>query len=384
VLELRQTFDDRVETAIPQRGEKIDDVEADTYLGDLQARVGRIGEARARLQKVLERRPGTARATLGLGLIDLRADRLEAALPLLERAATEGPDDGQVQGALGRALVSRLGELEYTSDEYAATLKRARSALVRAVELDPNSARSVALLGFAELASRDFERSVTLLTRAVALAPAREEYRLILARAFLGQGQFSRAIDILGTMLATGSTPAIREQARELLAVVANAKNASNASSPASTRPAPEPPAARSASSSPPPVSEPAPAAPPVAPAEAGAGAAARRATSTPAFRPVGPGETRVLGQFRGIVCGRELTVLAIQSQGRLLQLRQNPARPPEFIAYVPNPPSSVGCGPINPPQRVLATYVAAERPSTAYEGDVVAIELIPDDVTPP
>jgi tetratricopeptide (TPR) repeat protein len=181
VLELRQTFDDRVETAIPQRGEKIDDVEADTYLGDLQARVGRIGEARARLQKVLERRPGTARATLGLGLIDLRADRLEAALPLLERAATEGPDDGQVQGALGRALVSRLGELEYTSDEYAATLKRARSALVRAVELDPNSARSVALLGFAELASRDFERSVTLLTRAVALAPAREEYRLILA-----------------------------------------------------------------------------------------------------------------------------------------------------------------------------------------------------------
>jgi hypothetical protein len=50
----------------------------------------------------------------------------------------------------------------------------------------------------------------------------------------------------------------------------------------------------------------------------------------------------------------------------------------------VPNPPSSVGCGPINPPQRVLATYVAAERPSTAYEGDVVAIELIPDDFTPP
>jgi tetratricopeptide (TPR) repeat protein len=57
VLELRQTFDDRVETAIPQRGEKIDDLEADTYLGDLQARLGRIDEARARLQKVLERRP---------------------------------------------------------------------------------------------------------------------------------------------------------------------------------------------------------------------------------------------------------------------------------------------------------------------------------------
>ena len=103
-----------------------------------------------------------------------------------------------------------------------------------------------------------------------------------------------------------------------------------------------------------------------------------------PALRPVSPGETRVLGQFKGIVCGREVTVLAIEAGGRQLQLRQNPSRPPEFIAYVPNPPKAVGCGAINPPQRVLATYKTSERPSTAYDGDAVAIELIPDDFTPP
>ena len=384
MMQLRMTFDDRVETSIPQRGDKIDDLEADTYLGDLQARLGRIDEARARLQKVLDRRPGTARATLALGLIDLRADRLDAALPVLELAAAEGPDDGQVQGALGRALVSRLVDLDYTSDEYTATSKRARSVLARAVELDPNSARSVALLGYTELAARDFDRAVTLLTRALTLAPSREEYRLMLAQAFLGQAQFSKAIEILGTMLANGSTPAIREQARELLGLVAKAKNASDALSPALTQRIPEPPAARSASASSPP-SEPASAAPAASTtaAEAGAGTSAGRATFTLALRPVAQGETRILGQFRGIVCGRELTVLAIESGGRQLQLRQNPTRPPDFISYVPNPPKSVGCGPINPPQRVLATYTKSERPSTSYEGDAVAIELIPDDFTP-
>ena len=76
--------------------------------------------------------------------------------------------------------------------------------------------------------------------------------------------------------------------------------------------------------------------------------------------------------------------MLAIESDGRQIQLRQNPSRPPEFLAYVPNPPKGVGCGPINPPQRVLATYSKSERPSTAYEGDAIAIELIPDDFTPP
>jgi hypothetical protein len=207
---------------------------------------------------------------------------------------------------------------------------------------------------------------------------------LILAQAFLGQGQFSRSIDILGTMLATGSTPAIREQARELLAVVAKAKNASNASSPAVNGPPPKSPVATSAPS-PAEAREPLPASTPTTPAaEAAAGTSARRATFIPSLRPVAAGETRVLGTFTGIVCGREVALLAIQSGGRLFQLRQNPSRPPEFISYIPNPPASVGCGPINPPQRVLATYTASARPSTAYEGDVVAIELIPDDFTPP
>jgi Flp pilus assembly protein TadD len=375
MMQLRITFDDRVETSIPRRGEKIDDLEADTYLGDLQARLGRIDEGRARLQNVLKRRPGTSRATQALGLIELRANPLDAALPLLEKAVAEGPDDGLAQGALGRALIGRLSNLQFMSAEYSTTLKRARTALARAVELEPNGALSIALLGYAELAAgEDLKRAETLLVRSISLAPLREDHRFLLAEVLLRQGEFSRAINVLGLLLANGSGPAVKQQARQMLGQVANAKNAAESA------------ARRSASSSPA-----APASPPPAPPAAtppsetpGTGARPRRDIFIPALRPVAAGETRVLGTFKGIVCGKDLILLTIQSGDRTIQLRQDPARPPAFLAYVPNPPKAVGCGPIDPPQRVLATYTTPASPSTAYVGNAVAIELIPDDFTPP
>ena len=373
MTQLRITFDDRVETSIPQRGEKIDGLEADTYLGDLQARLDRVDEAQARLKKVLEQRPGTARATLGLGLIELRAERLESALPLLERAAAEGPDDGQVHGALGRALMTSLIAMKPASEQYAPTLKRARTVLARAVELDPESARSAALLGYAELAAGDdLARAATLLTRAITLAPSRDEHRLMLAEVFLQQGELIRATDLLGSMIANANRPEVRQQARELMGRVAAARNAA-------IKAAAAPVAATSASAAAAPRGESAPTRPAAESAAATTGG--RRYIFS--LRPIQAGETRVMGLFKGLVCGRELVVLSVETPGRLLQLRQVAARPPEFIAYVPNPPSSVSCGPLNPPQRVLATYIPAATPTTAFDGDVVAIELIPDDFTP-
>jgi tetratricopeptide (TPR) repeat protein len=371
---LRMTFDDRVNAAVPERVDKIDDFEADTYLGDLQARLDRVDEAQARLKRVLQQRPGTARATLGLGLIELRADRLASALPLLERAAAEGPDDGQVQAALGRALMSSLITLTPASEQYTATLKRARAALTRAVELDPDSARSAAFLGYAELiAGEDLARAATLLTRAITLAPSRDDHRLMLAQVFLQQGELIRATDLLGSMIANANNPDARQQARELMGRVAAARNAAikAAAAPVSATPASAAAAPRDESASTRPEAESAAATP-----------GGRRYIFS--LRPIKAGETRVMGLFKGLVCGRELVVLAVETPGRLLQLRQVAARPPEFIAYVPNPPSSVSCGPINPPQRVLATYIPAATPTKAFDGDVVAIELIPDDFTLP
>ena len=41
-------------------------------------------------------------------------------------------------------------------------------------------------------------------------------------------------------------------------------------------------------------------------------------------------------------------------------------------------------CGPWPKPVRVLATYRARAASAAASDGDAVAIELLPDDYTPP
>jgi len=333
---LRVTFDDQLGTVVPDHGEKITALEADVYLGDLQARLDRSEEARERLEKVLERQPGTARATRALGLMELRAGRLEPAVTLLERAATEGPEDGLVQAALGSALIARLSTLEEDAEQYAPTLERAHSVLARAVELDPELAHPSALLAYTELAlGGDLKRATTLLARAVARAPAREDYRLMLARALLQGREFESARALSTALAANGSDSDVREEAQDLLRDISTA--------------------AQTASRSP-------------------------RVASVPALRQVQAGETRVLGTLRGLVCQGERAVFVLQSEGRLLQLRQDPAKPAVLISYIPDPPASLVCGSLTPARRALVTYSAA---ADDVDGDVIAIELVPDDFSP-
>jgi tetratricopeptide (TPR) repeat protein len=222
---LPYTFDERITDNVAVRGQPIDALEADAYLGDLQARINRIDEARARLERVRARKPDAARATAALGLIEQRAGRLSEAIALFERAAVDEPDDAHVQGALGRALMARLGDQSPDSDEYGVTVREARTALTRAATLDPGRARTTALLGYAEFAAgEDLERSAALLEEAVRLAPAREQYRLMLAEVLLRRQALERATALLGPLVAGPNRPDLREPARQLLALVAAAR----------------------------------------------------------------------------------------------------------------------------------------------------------------
>jgi hypothetical protein len=104
----------------------------------------------------------------------------------------------------------------------------------------------------------------------------------------------------------------------------------------------------------------------------------APRWRETPDLRRLRPGETRVLGTLAGLVCERRFTVVAVRTEKGLLRLRQNPSRTVEYISYVPSGPSSIGCGPLDPEPRVLATYTTEGRIPSGMQGDAVAIEFIP------
>jgi tetratricopeptide (TPR) repeat protein len=365
---------EKVGGASVQKGQPLDDMEAAIYVADLQGRVGRLEESRTRLAAIVKQDPNAARAHAALGLQEFRANQIDKALPLLERASSLGTNDGWVQNAYGRALIAQFGG-GVSADNAQGAVQRARTVLTRAVELDPNSAFAAAMLGYVELIlDTDAAHAAALLERATQLAPSREQYRLFLAQAWMRQREFAKATGQLGPLLASGHDPQIRSQARDLLGRIGEMQN----------RPAAPPAGAPAA-----PTAEQLATLAALSRAADTSGPPPVRATGTMGgafvrleLRPVADGETRVRGQFVAVECGPAGIVLVVQSDAGALRLRAKQLSEVSFISYRSDTPGSVTCGTMPKPQLILATYRAAAAGTgpSATTGDAVAIELVPDD----
>jgi tetratricopeptide (TPR) repeat protein len=370
---LRVNFDQKVTGAGAGRGDAIDDLDANAYLGELLSVLGRVDDARRQLQTLVAANPQSARAVGYLGLLEFNADKLTEALPLLERAAVLDPTDGAVQRALGGALYAR--SLDQASDDAAAaaTLVGARSALRRAIDLRPGDTDAVIALGRLESSTNDHAGATTLFERAVAMAPAEERYRLMLADSLVHQEDYARATTYLGPLLAASTEPSIKDAARGLLTFVAERRAAAAAAAAADGG------ARRSAAAS---------------PARRTAPAGGR---FIPELRAVGAGERRVLGMFTSVECGRGAIALVIEADGETLRLATADLAKVAFITYRPAPPGGVTCGPVSPAPRVFATFIpdgttspdgttipdGTTATASNVTGRAVAIELLPDDFTP-
>ena len=379
-------FDASMRAVVSAQNENLSDEEAQAYLGDFLARSGRTDDARAQLTKIINAKPEVGRASLALGLMELRESRVDEALPLLERAAALMPDDAASNAAYGHALVERLSNSAPAADERAGMIERARTVLTRSVQLDPTSAYAHAMLGYVELVSGVQPlRAVEVLRRAVALAPSEEPHRLMLAEALARNGDYDAATHDLGLLLARGSRQDVRDRARTSLGRVAQLRRAAAAASPA-LPPAPEAastptPASSPSSTTAPPPSTAVPSPPPAAPGTPAVGGG----RYIPVLREVGPGEQRVHGIFRGVVCSQGSIVLVVQTAGETMRFSAKRLDQVDFISYRSDTPGVVNCGEAQGSPSVLATYIPAARTGSpsGTQGVIVAIELLPDGYVP-
>ncbi len=379
------------ETAI-SRGERLTPSVAQGYLGDLLARVGHTDEARTLLQRTIEADTTAARARAALGLLDVRAERVDDGIVQLEEAARLDTDDAWVSAALGQAYMERLRRQDDTAQME--TLRLARVPLARAVARDPDVAHASALLGTVE--ARLGERpddALRLLVRAVQLAPARDYYRLLLAEALARTRDYDRATQQLGLLLAGGGEPEIKEQARLMLAQVAELRRAVLDAQRA----------ARDGGSALTPEAVPASGAAPGDPAAGTAGTAAADAagaagtgvagagpttpSDVPGTRPVlrrlDDGEVRVSGVFTAVSCVPGGIELLFTTATGMLRLSALAFTDVDFITYRTDSPTAIGCGPLARPMPALATY-RTDGPTRGADGTAVAVEVIPDGVEPP
>jgi tetratricopeptide (TPR) repeat protein len=210
-------FDQPFTPPAPIQAQSISDADGLAYTAELLARQMRTDAALAQIRRALDADPGSARAMAALGRLHLRANRLDEALPLLEKAAAAMPADSAIVATYARALVDeirRFGPLN--PDE--ASLARTRAALARAAALDSEDAYVTAMQGYIELLDRShLDQAQAFLEQAIMRAPMREEYRLLLAQVVIERKDLERGQTLLAPLAARGSTPEIRRSAQEML-----------------------------------------------------------------------------------------------------------------------------------------------------------------------
>jgi cytochrome c-type biogenesis protein CcmH/NrfG len=355
---VRFQFPEKSAAASIPRGRVLDDDESETYLADIQARIGRVDDARTRLAAIQKRNPKAGRAFMVLGTIDMREKRVSNAVTYLEKAASLAPDDFMVQSAYGRSLAMQMSEAPAAAPKL---LPQARQALERATTINPRSARSAYLLGYAELAGGgDVAAAVKALARAIQLEPRREESRLLLAQALGRQGEYEKATALLGPLMGTGRTADVRADARRVLGELSDRR------------------AALASGAATPPITS-----PPLDAARPEDGRRDGMRSSIPVLREVQAGEQRILGTLDAIDCAKGTIVLRVTSNGRALALRTKQLADVDFISYRSTAPGAVSCGPQKSRDRVYATY-RPDAAASGIDGLVVAIELLPDNFMEP
>ncbi len=383
-------FTGKLSNKIAARAQTLTESDAQGYLGDMVTRQNRLDDARALLDKSIAAEPRAARPVAALGKLELRAGRLDEAIQLLDRASTMAPDDAGFASALGRALIDRATAVSGDGTFRVETLRRARTALDRSVMLEPDTAQTVALLGYVELAlNENLTRSIALLKQAASLAPVRENYRFMLASALVANRDYDGASDVLGRLLAGASRQDVRDEAREGLARLAGVRQASTRPPGAPTvndsaLPATAVPAA--AATGPTAVTGGAstPESPPRAVGPAAAAATAPRLAPTSVtldLRPIGAGETQVRGLFTAVECSAGSIMLVVEADGRTLRFAARQLASVEFISFRNDSPGGVNCGLFGRAFPALVTFRgnAAPGPQTS-NGTAVAVELLPDD----
>ncbi|MDE2182734.1 MAG: sulfotransferase [Alphaproteobacteria bacterium] len=141
-------------------------------------RDGKLAEAEAIYQALLQNSPEHVGCLHGLALIFSQTDRLDEALALFGRAAAVAPNDAGVQGDMGRALY-----LKGRFDD-------ARRCFERMIELEPANAAAHANLGNALKMLGQLDRSLESCARALELNAKLVEPHIVMGGINLVKGRF--------------------------------------------------------------------------------------------------------------------------------------------------------------------------------------------------
>src|SRR5262245_39327037 len=344
--------------------------ETSAWLGDLQRRMNRSGEARAHIETAAKNEPESAIAVAALGLEQISGERVADGLANLRRAAGLAPDDFFVR------FVAGVWPLRVDGDRPREAAAAAIASLKRASTINPNSADAFGWLAYAQLlADAPLNEVRTSIDRAVQLAPGRIEYVMRWADVRMRQGDYAAAKGPLTQIAALKSGPAAAEMARVRLQRVTEyeaelaGRNAARAAAEAAP---PEPP----------------PAVVPVS-SDVSLGVPGS-ATDKPLdpnvtlmLRKVGAGEDRVTGLLTNIECRKNEVRFEVRADDRVLNATAKRMEDVELTQFLDLKDFRVACGSRSQPETVVLTWRREEPPVPGRVGVAVALEFVPRGYVP-
>ncbi|MXZ75410.1 MAG: tetratricopeptide repeat protein [Gemmatimonadetes bacterium] len=169
--------------------ERSDDVTAMMNRAEVLANKGKIEQAIQQYRRVLERQPGHATATGGLGRMFFRLGAQETALEHYNRAL--GNDPGHLDTLVDRAeLFVEMGQYE-----------DARTDLLRVLEYDPYSYPACYMLGVLYITIGTYDAAIRVLSRALDVDRTKAEVHLQLGKAYCHVEKHTEAIEHFEALL---------------------------------------------------------------------------------------------------------------------------------------------------------------------------------------
>jgi tetratricopeptide (TPR) repeat protein len=341
IASIEQKISRRVEAEVSPLTEP----EAQAWLGDLLAHAGRLDEAAARLKQAVEGAPDLALAHASLGALLTRQGKNDMAMPHLQRAASLKSPNEFVHYSYGAALVERARSNPSASDD----LLQGIAALARAVELRPGFTDAQRMLGYAHLLNGNSEMAYAVLRRALDENQGDHDTALLMSQIDLRLGRVSEARRLLGPVVARATEPALRDQARNLLAQSTQIQMQQKLRAEAGLT---------------------------------GQRLESKPGGSIPVFRKTLPGEVRGYGVFTRVDCTPTGIVIEVRVPGATIRAHTATFADVDFLSYQQKQSASISCGPRTPPEEVYLTW----RPGDVGGGDkqtAVAVELLPDGFVP-
>lgn len=353
----------------------LDDAASNAYLGDLLYHTNRSDDAEPFLLNALKLQPESGMANITLGMVRIRQRKFTEAKQFLEKAIAGDPKN-HLAFFRYAYLLSREGldEFGYVRAFDKAEAAKIRSALKKAIALNPAFTESYELLAFLDLVNlEELDDAVKMMQTALRYQPGNQRYTLRLAELLSRQDKLDEANAIAQKVARTSDDQEVRSRAESLISQIAqhkaykDGKNQYGEGKSTNSGSGPPPLIKRSDSR-------------PLTDAEVAKlqEDAIIRSINT-ALRKPSASEQRVIGHIQKIDCKVRPIALTVKTADDIFNVTTKDFESLELQAFDPaSNNAQVGCGEELSAFNAVVTYLPGSSPKGSVRGEIKSLEFVP------